>query len=99
MAAKTLLTFCNGAVRFIHDDKLTAALKARLQPTTTHIQRASHVEAHPDGSAWYADMGPVGGPVLDGFPDRGSALSAEVQFLQEHVLRRPSLNLSTLTPS
>jgi len=49
------------------------------------VKRASHVE--PDGSGgWYADLSPVGGPVLTGFRQRSEALAAEVNWLELHWL-------------
>lgn len=45
------------------------------------IRRASYVE--PRGELWYADLSPVGGPVLGPFARRSQALSAELEFLQE----------------
>lgn len=55
------------------------------------IKRASHVEPDPDRPGeWYADMSPVGGPMLAGFKTRAEALSAEEEWLNakmrtEHV--------------
>jgi hypothetical protein len=49
------------------------------------ITRASHVE--PDGAGrWYADLGPVAGPVLGPYPPRSQALEAEVAWLEAHWL-------------
>ena len=49
------------------------------------IQRASHVEPNPDGT-WTADLSPVGGPQLENFPDRSSALKAEHDWLENNWL-------------
>ena len=52
------------------------------------IRRASHVE--PDaGGRWWADLAPVGGPVLGPFAGRGAALAAEHAWLAAHWLPRP----------
>jgi len=44
------------------------------------ITRASHVEPDRDG-LWWADMGPVSGPVLGPFKNRTEALGAEREWL------------------
>ena len=49
------------------------------------IQRASHVEPNPDGT-WFADLSPVGGPQLENFPDRSTALKAERDWLENNWL-------------
>jgi len=68
----------DGTVRFIHDDDIAEAL-ADVGPAT--VRRASHVE--PDGAGrWYADMAPVGGPLLEGFSRRDEALRAERVWLE-----------------
>jgi hypothetical protein len=71
----------DGITRFIYQELLP--LDA-LGPST--IARASHVE--PDASGqWWADMSPVGGPMLGPFPaDRKSlALAAEVAYLEARM--------------
>jgi hypothetical protein len=54
-------------------------------------RRASHVEPGPDGR-WYADLSPVGGPVLGPYPfeARDVALAAEVAWLRANYLARPA---------
>ena len=42
-----------------------------------------------DPLPWWADMGPVGGPVLGPFKTRGDALTKEIEWLQEHDLPEP----------
>ena len=49
------------------------------------ITRASHVEPDDEGR-WYADLRPVGGPVLGPYPLRSQALEAEVAWLEAHWL-------------
>ena len=52
------------------------------------IRRASQVE--PDGQGrWWADLSPVGGPLLGPFPTRTPALEAELAWLERHWLSRP----------
>jgi hypothetical protein len=53
------------------------------------IRRASHVE--PDAAGrWWADLAPVGGPVLGPFDRRSEALTAELTWLEEHWPSFPS---------
>jgi hypothetical protein len=66
----------DGIVTLIYDDA-RADLMAEGKTT---IARASHVE--PQGREWFADMGPVGGPILGPYPLRETALDAEVEFLK-----------------
>ncbi len=49
------------------------------------IRRASHVEADEHGR-WWADLQPVGGPVLGPFPIRSAALKAENAWLETYWL-------------
>ena len=58
-------------VRCIDAESLDLRALGKLQ-----ITRASHVEPDSDGY-WWADIGPVGGPVLGHFGTRGEALQAE----------------------
>jgi hypothetical protein len=53
------------------------------------VRRASFVE--PDGNAWYADLSPVGGPLLGPYPLRSQALQAEALWLEQHL---PTLPIS-----
>jgi hypothetical protein len=70
----------NGTIRCLYTEALD--LDAIGQSETV---RASRVEPGPDGQ-WYADMAPVGGPVLGPFEKRSLALTAEVDWLEENVL-------------
>jgi hypothetical protein len=65
----------DGGVRCIYDESLDLRALGKLQ-----ITRASHVEPDSEGS-WWADIGPVGGPVLGPFRTRGEALAAERKWL------------------
>lgn len=49
------------------------------------IQRASSVEPI-SGGTWTADLGTVGGPVLGPFPNRSTAIQAEMEWLTLHWL-------------
>ena len=64
-----------GDVRCIYDEGIDLREIGRLT-----ITRASHVEPDSHGN-WWADMGPVGGPVLGPFRSRSEALGAEREFL------------------
>jgi hypothetical protein len=52
------------------------------------IRRASQVEPDEQGR-WWADLSPVGGPLLGPFPTRTPALEAELAWLERHWLSRP----------
>ena len=71
-----LIVAGDGGVRCIYDESLDLRALGKLQ-----ITRASHVEPDLDGY-WWADMGPVGGPVLGPFGTRGEALLAERGWLR-----------------
>jgi hypothetical protein len=62
-------------INSIYDDRLIFL----QQLGATDIKRASHVE--PQGTAWIADMGPSGGPVLGPFETRNEALEREREWL------------------
>jgi hypothetical protein len=64
-----------GGVRCIYDEALDLREIGKLQ-----ITRASHVEPDSEGY-WWADMGPVDGPVLGPFRSRTEALGAERRWL------------------
>ena len=64
-----------GEVRCIYDELLDLREIGKLQ-----ITRASHVEPDAEG-CWWADMGPVDGPVLGPFRSRTEALGAERGWL------------------
>jgi len=66
-----LVVSAAGDVRCIYGEELDLREIGKLQ-----ITRASHVEPDREG-LWWADMGPVGGPVLGPFRNRTEALQAE----------------------
>ena len=70
-----LVVDAGGNVRCIYGDELDLREIGKLQ-----ITRASHVEPDRDGF-WWADMGPVDGPVLGPFKSRTEALGAERGWL------------------
>ena len=77
-----LVVGVNGGVKCIYDEALDLRALGKLQ-----ITRASHVEPDRDGF-WWADMGPVGGPVLGPFKSRTEALGAEKEWLASQLARR-----------
>ena len=64
-----------GDIRCIYGEELDLRELGQLT-----ITRASHVEPDRDGF-WWADMGPVDGPVLGPFKNRTEALGAEREWL------------------
>jgi len=79
-----LVVGADGVARCIYDEALDLREIGRLQ-----ITRASHVEPDRDGN-WWADMGPVDGPVLGPYGSRSEALGAERGWLNGcGTLRQP----------
>ena len=70
-----LVVDAGGGVRCIYDEALDLREIGTLQ-----ITRASHVEPDAEGY-WWADMGPVDGPVLAPYGSRSEALGAERAFI------------------
>ena len=66
-----LVVAADGVGRCIYGEALDLREIGRLS-----ITRASHVEPDAEGD-WWADMGPVDGPVLGPYGSRSEALSAE----------------------
>jgi hypothetical protein len=79
-SAMELVVGVDGVARCIYDEVLELR-----EIGTLKITRASHVEPDAEGY-WWADMGPVDGPVLGPFRSRSEALAAEREWL---ALRRP----------
>ena len=71
-----LVVDAGGSVRCIYDEGIDLR-----EIGTLKITRASHVEPDRDGF-WWADMGPVDGPVLGPFRSRTEALGAETEWLR-----------------
>ena len=86
-----LVVGVDGMARCIYDEALDLREIGKLQ-----IKRASHVEPDRDGF-WWADMGPVDGPVLGPYGSRTEALRAERGWLAaRYVLHaRPAANGNT----
>lgn len=73
-----------GQARMVYDETVDLTSIGQSQ-----ITRGSHVEPV-ESSSWSADMSPVGGPVLGPFSKRSEALAAEVAWLHQNWLARPS---------
>ena len=73
-----LVVGVDGVARCIYDEALDLRAIGTLK-----ITRASHVEPDADGF-WWADMGPVDGPVLGPFWNRTEALGAERECLTQY---------------
>jgi hypothetical protein len=71
-----LVVGVDGVARCIYDE----ALDLR-EIGTLKITRASHVEPDAEG-CWWADMGPVDGPMLGPYCSRSEALMAERGWLR-----------------
>ncbi len=71
-----LVVDAGGDVRCVYGEELDLREIGKLQ-----ITRASHLEPDRDGF-WWADMGPVDGPVLGPFTSRSEALGAERGWLE-----------------
>lgn len=75
-----LVILPSGQVRCVYAEAIELA---PFGPVT--IRRASRVEPDTHGQ-WWADLGPVHGPVLGPFGSRSAALGAEEQWLAAHWL-------------
>ena len=72
----------SGEVRMIYSD----SMREILDEGQGSIRRASHVEPTIDNK-WEADLSPSGHNITLGpFESREEALSAEVSFLNQHVI-------------
>ena len=74
-----LVVGVDGVARCIYDEALDLREIGKLQ-----INRASHVEPDRDGF-WWADMGPVDGPVLGPYQSRTEALEVERGWLNQRM--------------
>jgi hypothetical protein len=72
----------SGEIRCVYDEAIDLGVLG-----TVAIRRASHVEPDDQGR-WWADLGPVQGPVLGPFVLRSEALDAERLWLQSQWLTR-----------
>ena len=73
-----LVVDAGGDVRCVYGEELDLREIGKLQ-----ITRASHVEPDRDGF-WWADMGPVDGPVLGPYQSRTEALEVERGWLTNY---------------
>ena len=74
-AEMELVVDAGGDVRCVYGEELDLREIGKLQ-----ITRASHVKPDRDGY-WWADMGPVDGPILGPFGSRSEALEPEREWL------------------
>jgi len=80
-----LLIVPTGNIRCLYSETIDLTGLGQLT-----ISRGSQVEPDATGQ-WYADLAPVGGPRLGPFPQRSTALLAELAWLEAHWLSpRPS---------
>jgi hypothetical protein len=70
-----------GQVRCVYGEAIDLSVFGELS-----IQRASQVEPDHHGR-WWADLAPVGGPLLGPFLRRSQALQAERSWLEQFWLR------------
>jgi hypothetical protein len=84
-----LVVGVDGGVKCIYDESLDLRALGKLQ-----ITRASHVEPDLDGN-WWADMGPVGGPVLGPYLSRSEALVAERGWLVPKAMMTRTVGKAT----
>ena len=75
-----LVVDAGGSVRCIYDEGIDLR-----EIGTLKITRASHVEPDAEGY-WWADMGPVEGPILGPFRSRSEALGAENVWISRFTL-------------
>ena len=71
-----LVVGADGVARCIYGEEVDLREIGKLQ-----ITRASHVEPDAEGY-WWADMGPVDGPVLGPYDSRSEAVGAERKWLR-----------------
>ena len=74
-----------GDTQCIYDEKLDLTELGAIA-----IRRASHVEPDPQSPGnWFVDLGPVGGPVVRGFPNRKEALDYEIAWIESRLRQQP----------
>lgn len=77
-----------GQVLALYDDEIAQALQKDLG-AKAEVKRVSHVEPVPgvhDEIAFEADLSPINGPKLTGFPTYRKAVQAEVAWIEENHL-------------
>ena len=75
----------DGVVRCVYGEAISLGELGQVS-----IRRASHVEPDAEGK-WWADLAPVGGPVLGPFDRRGEALAAEQAWLETWLTGIPRM--------
>lgn len=83
----TIHTRADGSLAFVYEDAervMGAGVRAMTAGLGLNTRRASHVEPDDDGR-WWADMGPMDGPVFGPFDLRGEALAAEHAWLEANL--------------
>jgi hypothetical protein len=79
-ATMTIFISPSGDARYVYAEAIDLSALGEMQ-----FVRASRVE--PDGGGeWWADLCPIGGPVLGPFTWRSVALSAEIAWLGTYWL-------------
>ena len=80
-------------------DSLSEAARRKLQ--LRHVVANGKIVGHdlPLAEAWWADMGPVCGPVLGPFSSRDQALTAELEWLRQKGLPVVDSNHQSATNS
>ena len=79
-----LVIDAHGVVRCVYGESI-----ALDQLGQAAIHRASHVEPDTQGR-WWADLAPVGGPMLGPFQQRSQALAAEKAWLEDWLVSQDS---------
>jgi hypothetical protein len=77
-----LIVSATGDMHCLYGEEIPLAALGRLS-----IVRASYVEPDQNGK-WFADLSPVGGPILGPLPRRSVALHREQEWLEDHWLSR-----------
>jgi hypothetical protein len=60
MSDQVTIKIEDGGMSFVYSDELAPL----LEQGASKVTRASHVEPHPSGGGWVADMRPSDGPIL-----------------------------------
>ena len=73
----------DGSAQCLYGEQISLSALGALD-----IKRASHVEPdQKNPGTWYIDLSPVGGPRVDGFESRATALAAEEEWLNQKMRR------------
>ena len=76
----------DGLVKIVYNDAIARDLQELSRSGhEVSVDRASHVEPAVAFCGWRADMAPSGGPVLRAHTKREDALSAERDWLNDHL--------------